>query len=368
MHRALRLTLPLRHLVPPLLLLAFVAILASRACDRETGVDPSAEPRTVVPRGDLAADEQSTIELFEKASPAVVHVANLVVLRSAARPEGLEVPRGSGTGFVWDAQGHVVTNFHVVLGGNDFVVTFPDRRQHRAHVVGTAASYDLAVLQVDAEGESFPPLPLGTSSDLRVGQKVFAIGNPFGLDQTLTHGLVSGLGREVTAPTGRTIYDVVQTDAAINPGNSGGPLLDSSGRVIGVTSQIASPSGGSAGVGFAIPVDTVNRVVPELIRKGGSYVRPILGVLPAQDWESRTQTPDGVVVVQVTSGSGAQRAGLEPTDVIVELAGRPIRERVDLYRVVDTLEVGQTVPVRYVRNGKTETAEVRLTGTDDLPR
>ncbi|HTS03462.1 MAG TPA: trypsin-like peptidase domain-containing protein, partial [Thermoanaerobaculia bacterium] len=212
----------------------------------------AAAPRPVTARGDLASDEKATIELFQRCSPSVVYITTL-----ARRPvnffEMTEVAQGTGSGFVWDRQGHIVTNFHVIENSDSLVVTLADQSNWKATLVGAEPDKDLAVLRIGAPEAKLPPILVGTSHDLKVGQKVFAIGNPFGLDETLTTGIVSALGRTIESVTGRKIQDVVQTDAAINPGNSGGPLLDSAGRLIGVNTQIASPSGASAGIGFAVP-------------------------------------------------------------------------------------------------------------------
>ena len=230
--------------------------------------DPNAALRPVVARGDLAEDEKSTIELFKKASPSVVFITSLAVVQNVFSLNPQEIPRGTGSGFIWDDQGHVVTNFHVIQGAQAAKVTLADHSTFEAKLTGAEATFDLAVLKIDAPKSKLQALQLGKSSDLQVGQKVFAIGNPFGLDQTLTSGIVSALGREIKSPNEQPITGVIQTDAAINPGNSGGPLLDSAGLLIGVNAAIASPSGAYAGIGFAIPVDTVNEVVTQLIRRG----------------------------------------------------------------------------------------------------
>ena len=234
-------------------------------------LNPDADARPVMARGDLASDEAATIELFEATSPSVVHISTLrrqAVREGFFRTNILEIPEGTGSGFVWDEAGHVVTNFHVLQGGNEFQVRLSDQSEYRASVIGGSPEFDLAVLQIDAPRSSLVPIPIGESRSLRVGQKTFAIGNPFGLDQTLTTGVISGLEREILSVGGTPIRGVVQTDAAINPGNSGGPLLDSAGRLIGVNTAIKSPSGAYAGVGFAVPVDTVNRIVPQILREG----------------------------------------------------------------------------------------------------
>ena len=234
-------------------------------------------PRAVLARGDLAADEQTNIEVFRTASPSVVHITTLQNQSNFFSLDVTQIPRGTGSGFIWDERGHVVTNFHVIQGGDAARVTLSDQSNYKAALVGAYPDRDLAVLRIDAPTEKLRALAVGESKNLIVGQKVYAIGNPFGLDQTLTTGIVSALNREIESVTRRAIPGVIQTDAAINPGNSGGPLLDSAGRLIGVNTAIFSPSGASAGIGFAIPVDEVNRVIPRLIRDG-RVVRPTLGV------------------------------------------------------------------------------------------
>ena len=205
-----------------------------------------------------------------------------------------EIPQGTGSGFVWDQDGHIVTNFHVVQEGDRANVTLNDGSTYPATIVGTTPDKDIAVLKIDAPPQKLLPLPIGQSSNLKVGQKVLAIGNPFGLDQTLTTGVISGLGREIKSVSGRPIHDVIQTDASINPGNSGGPLLDSSGRLIGINTAIYSPSGANAGIGFAVPVDTVNQIVPQLM-KFGKITRPGLGISILADQIAQQNRIDGVV-------------------------------------------------------------------------
>ncbi len=328
-----------------------------------------AAPRPVTARGDLASDEKSTIELFERCSPSVVFITSL-----ARRPvnffEMTEVPQGAGSGFVWDRKGHVVTNFHVILNAESLVVTLADQSDWKAAVVGVEPDKDLAVLRIAAPEAKLPPILVGTSRDLKVGQKVFAIGNPFGLDETLTTGVVSALGRTIEALNGRKIQNVVQTDAAINPGNSGGPLLDSAGRLIGVNTQIASPSGASAGIGFAVPVDTVNEVVPQLIAHG-RVIRPRLGISPASESVARQLGVAGVVVFGVGEGSGAAKAGLRGMgraadgslvlgDIIVGIAGKKVESYDDLVSALEKQKIGDTVPVRILRNGREITVDVTL--------
>ncbi len=328
-----------------------------------------AEPRPVTPRGDLAADEKATIELFRRASPSVVFITTL-----ARRPAGFfateEVPEGAGSGFVWDSEGHVVTNFHVIQGASAARVALHDGSDYPATLVGVAPDQDLAVLQIRAPRSKLVPILVGTSKDLQVGQKVFAIGNPFGLDFTLTTGIVSALGRSIPALTGRRIDHVIQTDAAINPGNSGGPLLDSAGRLVGVNTQIASPSGASAGVGFAVPVDTVNHVVPQLI-SSGRVVRPHLGISVGNDQLLRRAGIEGVLVMSVAEGSPAARAGIRGTyrtedgslvlgDIVQTVDGDRIGSVDDLYSALERHQPGDVVKLRILRDGRHMEVEVRL--------
>ena len=306
-------------------------------------------PRAVEPRANLSDLERSTIELFERVSPSVVQVV--------ARPPGeiLQAePEGggaaSGTGFVWDAAGHIVTNDHVVQGVEAVAVRLASGQVLQAHVVGTAPNYDLAVLRLDNTRSL--PAPV-------------AIGNPFGLDQSLTTGIISALKRRLPTSAGREISDVIQTDAAINPGNSGGPLLDSAGRVIGVNTAILSPSGTSAGIGFAIPIDVVNRVVPELIRRG--YVpTPGIGIMAASEALGTRAGMEGVVIVRTAPGSPAERAGLrgiDPStgkvgDVIVAVNGKPVRRLPDLVQELERVGVGKRVSLTVQRDGRQRTVEL----------
>ena len=337
------------------------------APDRLKGA--AADSRPVTARGDLAEDEKSTIELFKRASPSVVYITTLS-RRAVNFFEMTDVPQGTGSGFLWDRQGHVVTNYHVIPDSDSSVVTLSDQTNWKATVVGVEPDKDLAVLRISAPAEKLTPILVGTSKGLQVGQKVFAIGNPFGLDETLTTGIVSALGRTIEAVTGRKIQDVIQTDAAINPGNSGGPLLDSAGRLIGVNCQIASPSGASAGIGFAVPVDTVNAVVPELIAHG-RIVRPRLGISPANESVARQLGVTGVLVLGVAEGSGAAKAGLRGTerdrdgsfilgDIIIGVAGQDVANYDDLVSALEKQKIGDTVPVKIVRGDRTTTVDVAL--------
>ena len=330
-----------------------------------------AEPRVVTPRGPLAADELAHVELFRRSSPSVVHITSLGVQRDLFSANVQQVPRGTGTGFVWDNAGHIVTNFHVIQGANGARVTLADQSTFDAKLVGAFPDRDLAVLRIDAPKDKLPPLTLGSSRDLLVGQRVYAIGNPFGLDQTLTTGLVSALNREIESFNSRTIRGVIQTDAAINPGNSGGPLLDSAGRLIGVNTQIASPSGASAGIGFAIPVDEVNRIVPRLIRDG-RFVRPTLGVTTDPGTLQRAlKLPKGVPLVQVGPGTPAARAGLMPFrrgsrgelvmgDVITAVNGEPVADLDEMLNQFERHQPGETVTLTLWRAGQTRQQPVVL--------
>jgi S1-C subfamily serine protease len=309
-------------------------------------------------RGALSTEETRTIRIFREAGPSVVHVTSISVRRDFFTFNLFEIPQGTGTGFIWDREGRVVTNYHVIRGGQTAHVTLADQTSWRAELVGVAPHKDLAVLHIDAPTESLKPIPLGVSDDLAVGQHVYAIGNPFGLDQTLTTGVISGLGREIQSVTGRPIQGVIQTDAAINPGNSGGPLLDSAGRLIGINTAIYSPSGAYAGVGFAVPVGTVRRIVPQLIRHG-RVIQPGLGVRIADDaWAARFEI-EGVVIIGVVQGGAADRAGLRPTR-ITALDDREVRTSDDLFRALDEYKVGDTLTLTVQRNRATQKFRVTL--------
>lgn len=330
----------------------------------------SYEPRPVTQRPDkLGADEQNTIDVFEKESRSVVHITSLASRRDRITMDVTEIPQGTGTGFVWDQDGHIVTNFHVVQEGDRANVTLNDGSTYPATLVGTAPDKDIAVLKIDAPPQKLLPLPVGQSANLKVGQKVLAIGNPFGLDQTLTTGVISGLGREIKSVSGRPIQDVIQTDASINPGNSGGPLLDSAGRLIGINTAIYSPSGANAGIGFAVPVDTVNQIVPQLM-KFGKITRPGLGISILTDQIAQQNRIDGVVILQVAPDGAADHAGMvgakssmsgvEINDVIVGIDGAEIHRANDLYKALDSHKVGDTVEVTVDNHGKRRTAKVTL--------
>ncbi len=331
---------------------------------------PAAGPRAVAPRADLSTAEQATIELFRRASPSVAFITTLDVHRDFLSLDVNAVPRGTGSGFVWDERGHIVTNFHVVADADAVQVTLDDQTTWPARLVGVAPDFDLALLRIAAKRAALHPIAVGTSHDLQVGQRVLAIGNPFGLDHSLTVGVVSALDRSIRSVSGRDIRGVVQTDASINPGNSGGPLLDGAGRLIGVNTAIKSPSGASAGIGFAVPVDTVNRVVPQLIRHG-RVMRPRLGVQVASDAISRRVGLEGVLVLGVEPRGAAATAGLRGTrrdrrgrllmgDELLALGAVPVRTSDDLSHALEQHEVGQQVTVRFRRDGATLEARVRL--------
>ncbi|HXH24156.1 MAG TPA: trypsin-like peptidase domain-containing protein [Vicinamibacterales bacterium] len=333
----------------------------------------AAAPRPVVSRPPLGADERATIELFERARESVVYITTQTRVIDPWTRNIFSIPRGTGSGFLWDERGHIVTNYHVVSGASGARIRMSDGRDVSASLVGVSAAHDLAVLRV-AVNNPPRPLPIGTSHDLQVGQKTFAIGNPFGLDWTLTTGIISALDRSLPTEDGRgLIQHLIQTDAAINPGNSGGPLLDSAGRLIGVNTAIYSPSGASAGVGFAVPVDTVNRVVPQLIARG-KYVRPALGIEVDEDLNrlvSARLGVTGVAVLRVRPGSGAAAAGLrgirtladgsvEPGDIIVAIDGQPVDSVARLLGRLDDHAVGDTVRVTVVRSNTRREVTVRL--------
>jgi S1-C subfamily serine protease len=338
---------------------------------------PEAEPaaaqtRPATGRPDLDAEERHTIDLFKDAQRSVAFITTQVEQVDFWTRNVFEVPTGTGSGFVWDDRGHVVTNYHVVQDSDSQKVTLGDT-QYDAKTVGFARDQDIAVLWIDAPSGKLVPIRVGTSADLQVGQKVYAIGNPFGLDYTLTNGIVSALGRTIQGVSGATIFDVIQTDAAINPGNSGGPLLDSGGRLIGMNTAIYSPSGASAGIGFAVPADTVSRIVPQLITHG-RVIRPVLGVnlddrLSA--YVTRRLGVEGALVRDVFRGTGAAEAGLKgtslgrggqvvPGDVVQDIDGKPVKSVGDLLGRLGSYQPGDTVTLTVWRDGNTRKLRVRL--------
>jgi S1-C subfamily serine protease len=335
--------------------------------------DPAAKPRQVTPSAGLLAEEQTFIDVYEKAQKSVVSITTLGIQRNQTSYDLEEVPEGAGSGFVWDEKGYIITNFHVVQNADGAQVTLWDGSTHKARVVGVAPDKDLAVLKI-TNNAPLQPIDIGSSSDLKVGQRVFAIGNPFGLGGTFTQGIISALHRTMKAVTGRPIDGVLQTSTAINPGNSGGPLLDSSGRLIGVTTAIYSPSGANAGIGFAIPVDTVNQVVPELIRRG-KVERPGMGVqIGSTQIMRRLGIKNGVLIVEVLPGGAAAKAGLHGTkvddqgklvqlgDVLVAIDGKPLASASDLFDQMARHKVGDTVNLTVLRGGDKIDIPVTLEG------
>ncbi len=358
-------------------------ILAAAAVGLATGLlvqdgafrGSTASARDPLPRGELDPDERSTVALFERVSPSVVNI-RAVRLQEDWFSRMVEIPQGVGTGCIWNESGDVLTNFHVVqrvTRGGRIYVTLADGSTHRGQVVGVAPERDLAVVRLDSPPDGLTPIPVGASEGLRVGQKVFAIGNPFGLDQSLTTGVVSALGREIGALDGRTITGVIQTDAAINPGNSGGPLLDSAGRMIGMNTAIYSPSGASAGISFAVPLDRVyRRMVHDLITSG-RVIRAGLVVRLAEDSIARSVgLRKGALVLRVYEGTAAAEAGLRETtrdpdtervvlgDVIVAVDGKPVETKEDLYERMEEYAVGDRVTLTVERDRRRQDIEVRL--------
>ncbi len=338
-------------------------------------VNYDAEPRAVTARGDIAGDERATIEIFESASPSVVFISTTAELLSPWTRNLTQVRRGTGSGFVWDAAGHIVTNFHVIEDARSARVRLSDGRTYNAEFVGASPEHDLAVVRIGVSLARIAPVAIGSSADLRVGQKVFAIGNPFGFDYSLTTGVVSALDRTIFSEEHGEIRHLIQTDAAINPGNSGGPLLDSAGRLIGVNTAIFSPSGSFSGIGFAVPVDTVNRVVPQLIASG-RYVRPRIGIYGDDDVSRPILAElgvEGVVILRVEPDSPAAVAGLVetrvtdageiiPGDIIQRVDGEPVGEMADLIEVLENYRIGDRVELDLVRSGASIRVPVVLGG------
>ncbi|MCA6123877.1 trypsin-like peptidase domain-containing protein [Bradyrhizobium sp. WSM 1704] len=323
--------------------------------------------RAVTERGALSDAEKANVEIFEKVSPSVVQV----VTQTAADPLSEEQEGGgsaSGTGIVWDGEGHVVTNNHVVQNASQVAIRFASGEAVRAEIVGTAPNYDLAVLRIRSARKLPPAVAIGSSADLKVGQFAFAIGNPFGLDQSMSSGIISALKRRLPTSSGREISNVIQTDTAINPGNSGGPLLDSAGRLIGVTTAILSPSGSNAGIGFAIPIDIVNRIVPELIRDG-RVPTPGIGIVTANEAVATRLGAEGLIIVRTAPGSPAERAGLRGVDratgdigdVITAADGKPVHRLSDLTDALEQVGVGKKVRLSVQRDGATRDVEVAIT-------
>ncbi len=331
---------------------------------------PVALPRpssVEAPYTDLRTNEQAIVDLFENTSPSVVYITTVTRGRDIFG-RGVTVPKGTGTGFIWNADGHIVTNFHVLQGATSARVVMHDQTSYIAEYIGGSRRHDLAVLRIDAPPGTLRQVQVGDSDRVRVGQSVYAIGNPFGLSATLTSGIVSALNRQIEGLTGDIIEDVIQIDAAINPGNSGGPLLDSGGRLIGINSQIQSPSGASVGLGFAVPVNTVLRVVPQLIANG-EYTPALLGISVADDRTNRVVAQRfgvaGVLIVEVAARSGADRAGLRGTgdqlgDIILQIDGDDVLSLQALRAVLDRYQSGDQVEVTISRDGEARDVVVTL--------
>jgi S1-C subfamily serine protease len=341
----------------------------------QIGNDPTAKARPIALAGQPTSEEKNRIDIFSKAKASVVNISSAQLVRNRFTMNTQQVPKGTGTGFIWDEKGRVVTNYHVVKGANQILVTLDDHTIAHVGQVRYDEAHDLAVLWTDIPEAKRKPIPLGESGKLQVGQSVLAIGNPFGLDQSLSAGIISALGRAMKTDDDGVVRGLIQTDAAINPGNSGGPLLDSSGRLIGVNAAIISPSGASAGIGFAIPADTVNRVVPQLIN-GAKEARPSLGIVEAPDQWTKQRAITGVLIIDVLPDGPADKANLRPTrrddtgrilwgDVIVGIDEHKIRSANELYAVLaDDYKVGQVVSVHILRDG--ETRDVNMTLAADL--
>ena len=326
--------------------------------------------RAVAPVTIITSGEQATIDLFENSAPSVAFITTSGLQRDYYSRNIYETPQGSGSGFVWDTKGHIVTNYHVIKDGQKIEVTLGDQSIWEATVVGYEPRKDLAVLKIKAPSDILRPIPLGSSYDLKVGQSVYAIGNPFGLDQTLTTGVISALGREIESITRLPIRDVIQTDAAINPGNSGGPLLDSSSRLVGVNTAIYSPSGASAGIGFSIPVDVVNWVVPDLI-EFGEVRRPMLGVELVPEQYTKRWGVVGAMILSVENGSGAAKAGLKPTqertngrvqfgDIITKIGDHTVESNNDLILALEKFNPKDTISIQFLRDDQEDEVFVEL--------
>ncbi len=360
------------HVAWPLLLLlaAFGLYAALTWWDRQSP-PATAKPRPVAESRGIQSGEQATIDLFREALPSVVHINTSTVRQNQFTMNVETIPSGSGSGFIWDDQGHIVTNYHVIEKADKATVVFSDNSSYSARVINVAPKWDLAVLKISTPFKKLRPIPIGKSSDLQIGQNVYAIGNPFGLSESLSKGIVSGLGRQVEVKRGSLLTGLIQTDAAINPGNSGGPLLDSSGRVIGVNTAILSPSGASAGIGFAIPVDDVNQIVPRLINKQPTK-RPALGVqLVPDQLAQRRWNIKGVMILNVLPGSPAEKAGLQstlqqgegkvrPGDIITAVDGEKVTAANELLAELWKHQPGEKVTLTIRRHGQNELFNVEV--------
>jgi 2-alkenal reductase len=326
----------------------------------------AADPRPVAPRGPLSDEETRAVEIFARSAPSVVFIFAPVGGR-AADPVATEARAIAGTGVVWDEAGHIVTNSHVIGRVRQITVRFGDGEMIRARLLATAQDFDLAVLKLESAPAGLRPITIGESAPLRVGQRVYAIGHPLALGPSLSSGVISGVDRRLPVARGREIEGVIQTDAAINPGNSGGPLLDSAGRMVGLNTAILSRTGGSEGLGFAIPVDTLNRIVPQLI-SSGRIVRPGIGVHVADAEFARRQGVNGIVIMEVERGTPAQAAGLRgfdqlrnrPRDVITRIGDVPVEGVSEFAREIERAGIGREVELTVRRGASERRVRVRV--------
>ena len=327
---------------------------------------PVAEAKSagnLLQRHDLTQEEKGTISLFKHNNPAVVYISTVKRIINPYTRDVREIPSGTGTGFIWDYQGHIITNYHVVRNNSTARVRLNNKKTYTARVIGRSKRHDIAVLKLDNIRNLPAPIQPGSSKNLQVGQQVYAIGNPFGLDHTLTTGIISALGRSIS-DRNIDMDDLIQTDAAINPGNSGGPLLDSAGRLIGMNVAIYSPSGVSAGIGFAIPVDKIKRVVPNLI-SNGRFVQPIVGI-NANDTANQLITHElgikGILVLEVIPNSPADRAGMIGSqlingdlvlgDVIQKIDGQKVEDMNDFLNIIEKHKLNDKINISILRNGR----------------
>ncbi len=321
---------------------------------------------SVSPLDLLKQNEKAIVTLFQEASPSVVFITTSVYQRDYWSRNVYEIPRGTGSGFIWDNEGHIVTNYHVIKDASKAEITLGDHSTYPAELIGVAKEKDIAVLKIDAPKEKLKPINIGSSNNLIVGQFVMAIGNPYGLDHTLTTGVISALGREIQSQARIPIRDIIQTDAAINPGNSGGPLLNSSGELIGVNSAIYSPSGASSGIGFAIPVDVVKWVVTDIL-KYGEVRRPVIGVsMVAENYTKGFGIENGALISSIFPDSPASKSGLKGMtnsslgDIIIALDDKKIKNNTDLILALEKYKPGDQVKLTVLRNNKEMEVEVVL--------
>lgn len=355
---------------PLMKILALIVSLSASTTILSQPVNPKLEQLR------LLEDEKNTITVFNDVVNSVVNVSNIKKISRGGNffvwGDEMEVPQGQGSGFVWDDKGHIVTNFHVIQGGDSFIVSFhEDTKQYKAKLVGAEPKKDIAVLKLEELPKKLTPVKMGDSGKLLVGQKTMALGNPFGLDHTITSGIVSALDRKILGIGDVTINGMIQTDSSINPGNSGGPLLDSSANVIGMNTMIFSQSGGNAGVGFAVPADTIKVIVPQLI-KHGKVIRPGLGIgiLPEQQ-KRRFGVSAGIVITFVDEEGAAGKAGLRGItrdaygryyigDVITKIDDQKVETYDDIYHALEAYKIGDEVTVEYLREGKKKTQKLKL--------